>query len=334
MKRRSGSSRSGTSVEDLHRLLAYHRALLQDGTRNRAFRAALARRVRPGADVLDIGAGTGVWAVTAARLGARHVVAVEKEPLLLPLIEAAARENGVGDRVVTVCGDSRRLRLSRRFDVVVSETIGNEAFDEDVVPILEDARRRFLKPGGTLIPSEVSLMAAPARVGRKRLPAGIALRWAFFGSLAVHFPCSPGAGLRLLGRPAVLARADLMRADLGRSESGAKAEGRGLAARFRVRDRGAVDGFAVWPEAELAPGVRLETLRGTAWRPRLYPTEPLPAGAGEVSFRLFLEPPDRRWEVGHRGGIGVYSPLFAFGALRPRLQGLKARSKRARTRSR
>jgi protein arginine N-methyltransferase 1 len=333
VKGRSGSLRSGTSVEDLHRLVAYHRALLQDGTRNRAFRAALARRVRPGADVLDIGAGTGVWAVTAAVLGARRVVAVEKEPLLLPLIEAAARENGVASRVVTVCGDSRRLRLSRRFDVVVSETIGNEAFDEDVVPILEDARRRFVRPGGTLIPSLVSLMAAPARVGRQRLPAGVALRWSFFESLAVHFPPSAGTGLRLLGRPAVLARADLMTSDLGRVwGAGTKAQARTLAARWRVRDRRAVDGFAVWPEADLAPGVRLVTLRGTAWRPRLYPTEPLPAGPGEVSFRLFLDPPDRRWEVGHRGVTSVYSPLFAFGALRPRLGGLTMRSMRARGR--
>ena len=312
--RRPFPSRAGTSVEDLHRLVAYHRALLGDGARNRAFRDALARRVRPGARVLDIGAGTGVWAVTAARLGAGRVVAVEKEPLLIPLIEAAARANGVAGRVVVVCGDSRRLRLSRRFDVVVSETIGNEAFDEDVVPILEDARRRFLKPGGALIPSVVSLMAAPARVGRGRIPAGLALDWSFFSGLSVHFPASPGLQVRLLGRPAVLARADL--SDRG---SGAAARGEGLVGRWRVRDRRAVDGFAVWPEAELAPGVRLRTLHGTAWRPRLYASERLPSGPGEVCFRLFLAPPDRRWEVGHQGSVSVYSPLFAFGAVRPRV---------------
>ncbi len=49
--------------------LAYQQTLLGDARRNRAFHRALAARVRPGQTVLDLGAGTGVWAVAAARLG-------------------------------------------------------------------------------------------------------------------------------------------------------------------------------------------------------------------------------------------------------------------------
>ena len=110
---------SRASLARLAGTLAYQQVLLADVRRNRAFERALAARVRPGASVLDLGAGTGVWAVTAARLGARRVVAVEREAVLVPVIEAFAREAGVQDRVEVVRADARRVRLRREFDVVV-----------------------------------------------------------------------------------------------------------------------------------------------------------------------------------------------------------------------
>ncbi len=60
--------------------LSFHQVLLADTRRNRAFHRALAARVRPGHSVLDIGAGSGIWSVVAARLGARRVVALERDP--------------------------------------------------------------------------------------------------------------------------------------------------------------------------------------------------------------------------------------------------------------
>jgi predicted RNA methylase len=136
----------------LQLLLNDHERMLADGPRNRAFYRALERRVRPDSVVLDVGAGTGLWAITAARLGAKRVVAVDSNELLLGLIKQLAIAAGVGDRVQPVYGYSTALALEKEFDIVVSETIGFDGFDEAIVPIMQDARTRFLKAGGALIP--------------------------------------------------------------------------------------------------------------------------------------------------------------------------------------
>src|SRR5207249_3487546 len=81
-----------------------------DSARNRAFERALRKHIRPGYSVLDIGSGTGIWAIMAAKLGAARVVAVEREKLLAPIIDRLARNNGVQDIVEIVNQDSRKAK--------------------------------------------------------------------------------------------------------------------------------------------------------------------------------------------------------------------------------
>jgi protein arginine N-methyltransferase 1 len=308
-------------------MLAFQRTLLADARRNRAFYRALAARVKAGSCVLDLGAGSGVWAVAAARLGARKVVAVEREAVLRPVIEALARENGVLDRVRVVCGDARRVRLPRVFDVVVSETVGNEAFEEDVVAIMARARVRFLRRGGALVPEGLSLVAAPvAAPGPGRLVPAL-LPTASFASLAIHVP-SPVDASRL--RPLAAAR-PLLRADLRTARAN---EPLPLArVRFRVADGRAVGGIAVWVRMSLAPGVGLDTRRGTHWLPTVLPVEPLPAGPGRLEVEVDWNARRRRWTVVFEGRDGArhaasYSPLFAWGVVRPALRARRERSAR------
>ena len=304
------------SLARLMGCLAYHQVLLADARRNRAFHRALAARVRPGSRVLDLGSGTGVWAVAAARLGARRVVAVEREAVLVPVIEALARENGVADRVEVVCADARRVLLPRAFDVVVSETVGNEGLEEGLVPILERARSLFLRPGGALVPEWVALAAAPVAppfaLGlTPRLVAGHSV-----ASLTAHAPCNIRPDeLRALSRGRELLRVDL--------RSTRAASPLPLArARFRVADGRAVGGIAIWVVMGLAPGVRLSTREGTHWLPTFLPVEPLPAGPGRLDVEVDWNGASRRWSVRFAGGRGArheaaYSPLFAWGVVRP-----------------
>src|SRR4051812_25376952 len=66
-------------------ILNYHGLMLSDGVRNELLYRAITKNVRPGKSFLDIGAGTGVWAILAAKLGAERITAVEVEESLIPV---------------------------------------------------------------------------------------------------------------------------------------------------------------------------------------------------------------------------------------------------------
>ncbi len=142
-----------------------HGAMLGDRGRCAAFAAALAAAVRPGDRVLDAGAGTGLLAMLAARSGAGHVVAVEREADLAALAREIVRRNGFADRVEVVHGDARTPPDGPPFDLLVTETVGIFAFDEGITALV-DALRPRLAPASRVIPEGIVLHAAPVALPR------------------------------------------------------------------------------------------------------------------------------------------------------------------------
>jgi len=137
-----------------------HLWMLSDAARGDAFDRALRRAITPGSVVCDVGAGTGLLSMMACRAGASKVYAIE-ETRVIDLAMALARENGYSERIVFLRGNSRAIELPERADVVVSETIGSFVFSEEIVSTLADARSRFLKPSGVLIPNRIQISLAP-----------------------------------------------------------------------------------------------------------------------------------------------------------------------------
>lgn len=120
--------------------------------RNSAYRAALAQACAGGI-VVDIGTGRdALWAVEAARAGARRVYAIEELPEVAALARCAVARAEVGDVVRVVEGRSTDVVLPERVDVCVSEIVGNIASAEGAVAVLADAQRRWAAPGCTFIP--------------------------------------------------------------------------------------------------------------------------------------------------------------------------------------
>jgi precorrin-6B methylase 2 len=137
-----------------------HARMLHDDRRTIDYIAALQRAVRPGDVVLDLGTGSGVLAIAAARAGARHVYAVEASDIA-DVAELVFAANGVQDQVTLIRGWSRDAELPEPADLLVAEVIGNEPFEEEILETTLDARRRLLKPDARLIPHTLELMARP-----------------------------------------------------------------------------------------------------------------------------------------------------------------------------
>lgn len=164
-----------------HGEIGMHIAMLNDAARTMAFLSAITRSVRPGDVVVDLGTGTGVLAMAAARAGAARVYAIEASSFADTAEEIIAA-NGFADVVKVVRGWSTDIELPERADVLVSEIIGNDPFAEGVLHYIGDARRRFLKQGGRLLPDRIALSgyfaAAPeSAVAERRVMATDQMRW-------------------------------------------------------------------------------------------------------------------------------------------------------------
>lgn len=88
------------------------------------------------------------------------VVAVEKNPCAVVVLEAQAREVWRGRDVVVIPGDMRYLKLSPKADIIVSELLGSWG-DNELSPECLDGAAGLLKPGGISIPFKYSSYVAP-----------------------------------------------------------------------------------------------------------------------------------------------------------------------------
>jgi type I protein arginine methyltransferase len=139
--------------------LRHYGAMIADAGRFNAYAKAIARAVRPGDTVADIGCGPGVFSLLACRAGARRVFAIESENCIQFARELAAA-NGFTDRIEFVQSDSRKTELPERVNVIVSDLRGVLPLYDHAISSLEDARQRLLVAGGIMIPQRDTLKAA------------------------------------------------------------------------------------------------------------------------------------------------------------------------------
>src|SRR5438105_13764263 len=98
-------------------------AMVADGFRTDAYCEALRRAVKPGSTVLDIGTGTGIFALLACRFGARKVYAIEPGDVIQVARETAVA-NGFGDRIQFIQAYCEKVELHQRADLIVSDLRG------------------------------------------------------------------------------------------------------------------------------------------------------------------------------------------------------------------
>jgi type II protein arginine methyltransferase len=144
----------------------WHFKMLHEPARNQAYQEAISRAVRPGMTVLEIGTGSGLLAMMAARAGAKRVVTCEADWRLAEAATQIVKSNGFADKVTVLHSHSTSLDAERDLDggadVLVAEIFGNMLLNEAVLPSFEHAKENLLKPGAQVIPASGSFEIALA----------------------------------------------------------------------------------------------------------------------------------------------------------------------------
>jgi type I protein arginine methyltransferase len=239
-----------------------HLLYVADANRLEPFHGAIRKLIYPGMIVADIGTGSGPLARFAAAAGAERVYAIEQYQEILQFAERINHTEGLDRRIELIHGDSRNVSLKERVDVIVAELVASVGNDEAMSDILEDARCRFLKPGGKIIPSSVDVFICP--VNAPEAHRGIP------GVYRNDIIVSPSQGFlpfrtyyQILGLPAERLLADVRLLDSinlkGHTELSYDRE-----LSFVCVKEGAFSGFAAWFKATLAENIFLDT---SPWAP-------------------------------------------------------------------
>ena len=297
------------------------RRMVSDRHRTDAFGAAIREVVQPGDVVLDVGTGTGILAMFAAKAGARQVYAIDATDIA-EVATDLVKANGLSDRIQVLHCRAGELQLDQKVDLIISEWLGNAAFGEGMLHVVLDARDRHLTPTGRMLPSKVRVMIAPLDEPILYNTDGPGF-WRErihdldFSSLQ-EVELSQGRTMQIRVEPAaVLApgqailELDLLTASVEDVWSEQQLEF------VPVRD-GVLNGFCVWFEAELSRSVLLDTgpfSPETHWAETYMPFSPRPVRAGErveVSVDLSFDPDPaavRRF-VGLRLGVGEHELTY------------------------
>jgi len=267
--------------------LNHHRLMLADTVRMEAYEAAITAQVRPGMRVLDLGTGTGILAMWAARIGA-EVIAVEPHEVI-SVARRLAAANNLSDQITFIQADSRDLVLDRPVDLVITECMGNFFVTDEMQPVLRDLPR-LLAEGGQTVPRGISLSLGAATLPLWRelsfweAPVGgldFSSATDFAHQAAYVIACEPeflSAGpVEVCGFPLVEAPDTLA-----------------LEATLPVHRAVTLHALVGWFDADLGEGITLSTRPGvrTHWGQMAFPLPSTSVRAGdavEVSLRLAMD---------------------------------------------
>ncbi len=110
------------------------------------------QRTQPGMRVLDVGTGSGILALAAAKLGAASVDCIDNSSVAVESATANAATNHLSDRITVNLGvldEAGSTRISSRYDLVLANIIAR------VIGSIAPNLAQVLAPGGLLITSGI-----------------------------------------------------------------------------------------------------------------------------------------------------------------------------------
>lgn len=285
-------------------VLDEHLGYLADSARLNLFKTAIASAVQSGDRVADVGCGSAVLGLLCLQAGAAHVDAIDSTAAI-EIARKSLTQAGWAAHVNFIHGYSYQVDLPERVDVIICDHVGYFGFDYGLIETLADARRRFLKPGGRLIPGRLRLQLGAVESEKS---SQLAEGWQAPGIPSeFHWVRQHGVntkyavklqGDEILSEPAVLGSIDL------RSDN---PDFFSWTVQLTMNRDGVVHGLAGWFECELTDDVWMTNSplsdhainRQQAFLPI---SEALSVKAGDIiSATVMARPADHliAWEVSH-----------------------------------
>lgn len=291
------SSSDGYSVND-------YGGMVRDFQRMQPFARALRNAVKPDSVVLEIGTGTGLFALLACRYGARKVYAIEPDASI-EVGRRAAAANGYADRIEWFQAMSSEVQLPERADVLISDLRGILPLYRGNILAIADARRRLLKPDAIILPRRDLLRIAPveseSEYRRIRIPwesndYGLDLR-------SGRDFVANGWWRAMIKREELLADPETWLEIDYTSVTDPNMTG---SARWSTKRAGTLRGFCMWFDMDIDEGNgfsngpdRLEMVYGRGFIPILHPVELAPGDRIEIAIQANLVSGDYllRWQT-------------------------------------
>lgn len=143
--------------------IAIHREMLEDRIRTDTYAEAirLNRKSIQGGVVLDVGMGSGILSLFAAREGAKKVYGVEACRTMAEQVAHIIEANGRAEQIDILQGLMEKVNVPEKVDVIISEWMGYLLLYESMLDSVLFARDHYLKPGGKILPSRCNIFVAP-----------------------------------------------------------------------------------------------------------------------------------------------------------------------------
>lgn len=141
----------------------WHFVMLNDRDRNLKYEQALTQAITPDSVVLDIGAGSGLLAMIAARAGAKKVITCEMVPAIAEIASEIIAANGFTDQITVIPKKSTNLELGidlpEPANLLVTETFDVGLLGEEALISIRHAIEHLLTPQAQILPSQAQVYA-------------------------------------------------------------------------------------------------------------------------------------------------------------------------------
>ncbi|GAA6019815.1 hypothetical protein JCM11491_000281 [Sporobolomyces phaffii] len=138
-----------------------HEIMLKDAVRTNAYRDFILHPSNAPTFkdkiVLDVGCGTGILSMFAAKAGAKKVYAVDASNVAFKAMRNI-KANGFQDVIQVIKGKVEEIELPEKVDVIISEWMGYCLLYECMLDSVLLARDKYLAPNGLMVPSQTSIL--------------------------------------------------------------------------------------------------------------------------------------------------------------------------------